>query len=411
MRSFGTALVRLTVIAAALAASLTSASLTSASLTSSALAKASTPTCQPWNQVQPGSGTLVGAAVLPDCEEWAVGENSQQTLALHLFGQGWTQVPSPDPGGKNRGNTLASVAATGSSSGWAVGNYSNGKTSRTLILRWDGAVWSRVASPNPGGPKNAAALFGVAALKTRSAPGARTAWAVGNYRNGKARRTLILGWNGKNWTQVPSPNPGGPTHDSRLTSVAVVSARDAWAAGYYQTAQVFRRTLILHWNGKNWTRVPSPDPGGPSNGNLLFGVAATSASDAWAVGYDTSRSGATTLVLHWNGKRWSRMQSPDKATGANPRIDQLQGVTATSADNAWAVGYYQLSGAGFYTLILHWNGKFWHAQSSPNPAGDNDFLLNVAASSASSAWAVGGSSNGFGEQNLVLHWNGTTWQS
>ncbi|HXS65787.1 MAG TPA: hypothetical protein VN767_23280 [Streptosporangiaceae bacterium] len=398
MRRLGFALIRLTAISVVVTAPFASVG----------FAEASTPACQPWNQAQPGSGTLVGAAGLPDCEEWAVGDNNQQTLALHLFGQGWTQVRSPDPGGKHGASTLASVAATGASNAWAVGNYVSGKVSRTLILRWDGAVWTKTPSPNPGGPKNAAALFGVAALKARTAS---SAWSVGSYSNGKARQTLILRWNGKNWTRVPSPNPGGQTHDSRLTSVAVVSARDAWAAGYYQTAKAFRRTLILHWNGKNWTQVASPNPGGPADGNLLFGVAATSASNAWAVGYDTTSSGATTLVLHWNGKRWSRMQSPDKATGPEPRIDHLQGVTATSADNAWAVGYYQLSGAGFYTLILHWNGKFWHAQSSPNPAGDNDFLLSVAATSASSAWAVGGSSNGFGEQNLVLHWNGTAWKS
>jgi hypothetical protein len=373
-------------------------------VTSPGLAQASTPTCQPWNQAEPGSGTLVGAAALPDCEEWAVGDLNSRTLALHLFGQSWTQVASPNPGGQGHANTLASVAATGASNAWAVGNYSTGKTSRTLILRWDGAVWSRVTSPNPGGPKNAAGLFGVATTSARSA------WAVGSYSNGKVRRTLILRWNGTAWTQVPSPNPGGPTHDSRLTSVAVVSARDAWAAGYYQTDQAFRRTLILHWNGTSWTQVPSPNPGGSADGNLLFGVTATSAGNAWAVGYTTTKDGATTLILHWNGQSWGRMQSPNKATGT-PRIDHLQGVTATSADNAWAVGYYQLSGTGFYTLILHWNGKFWHAQPSPNPAGNNDFLISVAAASASSAWAVGGSNSGFGPQNLVLHWNGTAWQS
>ncbi len=394
MRRLGSAgLLRLAVISLAVAAPLASA-------------EASTPACQPWNQQQPGEGTLVGATALPDCEIWAVGDDNQRTLAEHLFGQGWTLVPSPDPGGKGHANTLASVAATGSNNAWAVGNYFDGHASRTLILRWDGAVWSRAASPNPGGARNAAALFGVAALSPRSA------WAVGSYSNGNVRRSLILRWNDAAWTQVPSPNPGGPAHDTRLTSVAVVSARDAWAAGYYQTARAFRRTLILHWNGKSWTQVPSPNPGGPSHGNLLFGVTATSASNAWAVGYDTTSSGATTLILHWNGTSWGRIQSPDKATGAAPRIDHLQGVTATSADNAWAVGYYQLSGAGFYTLILHWNGRFWHAQPSPDPAGDNDFLIGVAATSADSAWAVGGSVDELNQQQgLVLHWNGTSWQS
>jgi hypothetical protein len=373
-------------------------------ITSPGLAQATT-TCQPWNQVEPGSGTLLGAAALPDCEEWAVGDFNQRTLALHLSGRRWTEVASPNPGGNGHANTLASVAATGPSDAWAVGNYAAGKTSRTLILHWDGAVWSRVASPNPGGPKNAAGLFGVAAT---SASGA---WAVGSYSNGKARRTLILRWNGAAWTQVPSPNPGGPTHDSRLTAIAVVSARNAWAAGYYQTARAFRRTLILHWNGRSWTQVPSPNPGGSADGNLLFGVTATSASDAWAVGYTTTKTGATTLILHWNGTSWSRRPSPNEATGATPRIDHLQGVTATSAENAWAVGYYQLSGAGFYTLILHWDGTSWRAQPSPDPDGDNDFLISVAASSASSAWAVGGSNNGFGPQALVVHWDGSFWQS
>jgi hypothetical protein len=376
-----------------------------APLAGTGLADASTPACQPWNHAEPGSGTLVAAAALPDCEEWAVGELHQRTLALHLFGQSWTTVTSPNPGGQGHPSTLAGVAATGAGNGWAVGNYSSGQASRTLILRWDGAVWSREASPNPGGPKNAAALFGVAALSARSA------WAVGSYSNGKVRHTLILRLNGKSWTAVPSPNPGGPTHDSRLTSVAVVSARNAWAAGYYQTAQAFRRTLILHWNGRTWAQVPSPNPGGSSHGNLLFGLTATSASNAWAVGYDTSGSDATTLVLHWNGKSWSRTHSPNRATGAAPDIDHLQGVTATSASNAWAVGYYQLSGVGFYTLILHWDGLAWHWMPSPDPAGDNDFLVNVAAASAGRAWAVGGSNQGFGEENLVLHWNGTSWQS
>ncbi len=34
----------------------------------------------------------------------------------------------------------------------------------------------------------------------------------------------------------------------------------------------------------------------------LFGVAATSASDAWAVG---STSGHNALILHWNGNKWT----------------------------------------------------------------------------------------------------------
>lgn len=42
------------------------------------------------------------------------------------------------------------------------------------------------------------------------------------------------------------------------------------------------QTLVEHWNGKTWKVQPSPNPG---KGTLLFGVAATSSTNAWAVGY------------------------------------------------------------------------------------------------------------------------------
>ncbi len=41
-------------------------------------------------------------------------------------------------------------------------------------------------------------------------------------------------------------------------------------------------TLVERWNGTAWTQVPSPSPS--AAGNELSGVAATSASNVWAVG-------------------------------------------------------------------------------------------------------------------------------
>jgi len=57
--------------------------------------------------------------------------------------------------------------------------------------------------------------------------------------------------------------------------------------------------------------------------------------------------------LHWNGTRWNQLRSP------NPRVDdQLDAVAATSASNAWAVGS-SLGVGHLRTLILHWNGTNW----------------------------------------------------
>jgi hypothetical protein len=68
-------------------------------------------------------------------------------------------------------------------------------------------------------------------------------------------------------------------------------------------------------------------------------------------------------------------------------------VTATSARNAWAVGYTDSNGGGAKTLILHWNGKKWKRVPvlSLEPA-DSDALTAVAATSDGNAWAVGSTS-------------------
>jgi hypothetical protein len=65
-----------------------------------------------------------------------------------------------------------------------------------------------------------------------SVTAARSAWATG---------TVIEQWNGTAWKQVRAPA-------GEFRSVAAISARDAWAAGYSGVNQA----LILRWNGTSW---------------------------------------------------------------------------------------------------------------------------------------------------------------
>ncbi len=63
----------------------------------------------------------------------------------------------------------------------------------------------------------------------------------------------------------------------------------------------------LRWDGKKWSNVKTPNPGGAAqnDGNSLNGVACTSASNCWAAG-DVVTSGVfNDELLHWNGKKWS----------------------------------------------------------------------------------------------------------
>jgi hypothetical protein len=81
----------------------------------------------------------------------------------------------------------------------------------------------------------------------------------------------------------------------------------------------------------------------------LWGVAATSARSAWAVGRSAT---SKTLIRRWNGSRWKRVSSPTPAGGAS---NALQGVATASAKSAFAVGF----AVGGRALILRWNGKTW----------------------------------------------------
>ena len=54
--------------------------------------------------------------------------------------------------------------------------------------------------------------------------------------------------------------------------------------------------------------TPNPNP----RGNTFNAVAATSTSDAWAVGYknDNNLNGSRTLTQHWNGTTWNNGWKP-----------------------------------------------------------------------------------------------------
>jgi hypothetical protein len=55
----------------------------------------------------------------------------------------------------------------------------------------------------------------------------------------------------------------------------------------------------------------SPDPAAPLTiSGLLYGVAATSALNAWAVGDTRNGPGHKTLILRWNCRSWKQVPGP-----------------------------------------------------------------------------------------------------
>jgi hypothetical protein len=295
------------------------------------------------------AGVFSAISATSPTDAWAVGyDGSHQTLIEHWNGTRFSRVASPNPGGAP-GTILLSVAATSAGNAWAVGYYYTPYPGPllTVILRWNGQVWSQVPSPDPGTGTGGGSV--VNQLRGVTAVSGTNAWAVGSYTDAASHslsQTLIAHWNGQAWTQVPSPNPN---HRSELTAVSAASARDAWAVGEYFDG-AGDQTLIEHWNGHTWTRVPSPDPAGFFHGNNLLGVTDISARDAWAVGEYSRHRVQRTLLLHWNGSSWKTVGSPNPGSTANNW--SLGAVSASSATNVWAVALGGLPGAEQQSLTL-----------------------------------------------------------
>jgi hypothetical protein len=199
---------------------------------------------------------------------------------------------------------------------------------------------------------------------------------------------------------VSSPNTTSGA-DNSLLAVAAVAANDVWAGGGISSSTgqgLTDQTLIEHWDGSKWSVVSSPSPG--KDHNTIFGMSAVSANDVWAVGYYDD----STLVEHWNGSAWSVVPSPNDSTHNNT----LYAVAAVSANDVWAVGIAVQDGGGHSPLIEHWDGSKWSIVPGPE-VPDKSGLFGVAAVSANDIWAVGNLTSGGKFQTLTIHWDGSKW--
>jgi hypothetical protein len=287
----------------------------------------------------------------------------------HWDGARWSIVPNP------AGATAFGFAGVAARPGatWVVGQgeLTNGH-GPAIVQRWDGSRWAQVASPSPGTLSNE--LRGVAAL------GAKDVWAVGSSASG----TLSEHWDGSGWRVVPTPN--GSTSDDFLRGVAGTAANDVWAVGSADVGKPYPQSLIEHWDGSTWSLSSSAGANLHGDGNL-YGVAAITPTDAWAVG---------AYIAHWDGASWS--VTPQPQFQFSDYYTTL-GVAAVASNDVWAVGGVTTTSCGdlLPALIEHWDGAKW--TQIPNLPGG--ILRSISAVSATDIWAVGG--------GLVLHWDGKKW--
>jgi hypothetical protein len=321
---------------------------------------------------------LSGLAVVSACNIWTVGgyglaDGSSRTLIEQWTGgTNWTVVPSPNPGPSlNILHTMSAVSATNI---WAVGKFIGAAGASGMFAHWDGSSWNKVDPPFSIRP-----LGGVA-----TAPSGDV-WAAEEDAFGSPGP--LLHYDGSHWTRaaLPSITPTPADGTIELGGMAATSASDVWAVGSYKiVGPPGRQTLILHWDGSQWSQSPSPTPSFQGSGSDLSAVSATSPADAWAVG--TTERGERTTILHWDGHNWNPVPSQDPGSVSN----ELDNVAAVSPSSAFAVGSYSSDPPGpSRTLMLHWDGHGWSQVSSPNPGAAANIFTAVAPGAGGTVWAAG----------------------
>src|SRR5262245_3995914 len=139
------------------------------------------------------------------------------------------------------------------------------------------------------------------------------------------------------WSIVPTPNQEGANW---LVAVDALAGDHAWAVGYYIGAEGLYETLSVHWDGSAWSLVETPNVG--QTGDWLYGVAAVSPFEAWAVGTTTGPVNtytSTTLIEHWTGSAWSVVPSPSPSDDPIYGANALSDVRAFAPDDVWAAGW------------------------------------------------------------------------
>jgi hypothetical protein len=344
-----------------------------------------------WHQVKVPNPGGTAAAAFNALDEvrctsgrncWAVGSYTKGSAtlnqALHWNGHRWYAVRTPAPAGTGSGaiNNLFGLTCVSAGNCWAVGEFGHDTGSDLMlsqVLHWNGAKWSRLRVPSKAGTKahHFSALYTVRCLSSRNCLAVGSAGT--NSETGPAS-DQSLHWNGHRWALVRTPSPVSTTtaRNDALDGLGCASSGTCWAVGQTgpagSTSNSFNQ--ILRWNGKKWIRTKSPQPDGTGSAaaNALFWVTCVSKSDCWGVGaLGSIGSGGTGTIrnqaLHWNGRRWALVHTPNPGGTANGDTSVLFGARCAASDECWAVGLKEPKAGSLTNEILRWNGKKWSVWS------------------------------------------------
>jgi hypothetical protein len=224
---------------------------------------------------------------------------------------------------------------------------------------------------------------------------ANDVWVVGS---DGYQKPLIRHWDGTSWQVIVAPVQ---TRESALHGVAARTASDAWAVGNPTNGLQQTTGSAIHFDGSSWTDSTLPAKSGYA---VNLNAVAYAGTGVWAVGgvYPAGNSRTEVTYVLFHGKQWQHVVTPNIPRRANV----LTAVSASSPTNVWAVGSTSAAGK---PLIEHWNGKWQIVPAATAGAGSE--LTAVYAVSNTDVWATGFYGVTGINYNLPLfeHWDGKVW--
>ena len=207
------------------------------------------------------------------------------------------------------------------------------------------------------------------------------------------------------WRVQRVPSPSGTV----LMGVSCPSANGCTAVGLSTS---LRDTVVLSWDGTQWTEQHLPSLRTRATAQLpygLIGVSCVSTAECLAVGpyvpYVRQPLGA-----RWDGAHWAlalpkQMGWPFRLIGLSCASKAFCVAVGRAPGGPSQCSAGKCTGKTSETVVEQWGGSRWHVQPSPTPPGALD-LYGVSCASRSFCMAVGSGMSGV----LAERWDGDHWQ-
>ncbi|MFC7219657.1 hypothetical protein ACFQLX_16010 [Streptomyces polyrhachis] len=326
-----------------------------------------------WQDVSPPDSTN---SVLFDVESarggtWAVGGRRDPAtrlfapVALRWTGTGWQAFPQPADHG-----SLEDVAVGAPDEVWALGTRIDAVSNQgsALLQHWDGTAWREVTLPFPQGASEVS-------LSAVDVDAGGSVWVYGDYADtsGDYHSALFRG---------EADGSGGWTSLPASTGLTWVSRLEAGPGGVVHAVG----DGVSRFDGTSWTKQSLP----PSLNEAMFdGIEVNAANEIWAVGHARDNHlWRRPVIVRYDGDAWRTVRTPME-TG------QLFDIVFDSSGSPVAVGETSnpaVNPAGNYVLTPGPQGFLTRTEQPPGAA----YLYAAATDTTGRVWTVGGAAGAEG---------------